>query len=331
MAHEIDRMAYRGDVPWHGLGETMRDGESIEAWRERAGLKWEAIKCLAHYRTPPGSDGEERGAVRAAVGNYVLARSDTGAALGIVSDRYQPVQPGEVIEFYRSLCDANGFELETAGSLRGGKRVWALAKTPEGFTLPGGDAVRGYLLLATSYDGTAATSARYTSVRVVCANTLAMANRDAATVTVRHNTKFNATDAKLRLGVHDAAGEFEQGARTLATAKANIATTTAVWLAAYFGKSQAEMNATSETRKQGEKLLRALVPALHNAPGAALDSSAGTLWGAVNAVTYHVDHARRARSQENRLDAAWFGTGDAIKRAAWEAALRVAKGEAVLA
>ena len=43
--------------------------------------------------------------------------------------------------------------------------------------------------------------------------------------------------------------------------------------------------------------------------GADLASASGTAWGLLNAVTEYVDHERRAKSQEYRLDSSWFGAG----------------------
>ncbi|MFX9212966.1 DUF932 domain-containing protein, partial [Acinetobacter baumannii] len=60
--------------------------------------------------------------------NKVLFRSDTQAPLSVVSQRYQVVQPQEILEFYRDLTEVSGFELETAGVLKGGKKFWALAR-----------------------------------------------------------------------------------------------------------------------------------------------------------------------------------------------------------
>lgn len=93
----------------------------------------------------------------------------------MVSQRYKVVQPREVLEFYRDLSEVAGFELETAGVLKAGRRFWALARTGKSTALKGNDTVHGYLLLATSCDGTLATMAIPTSVRVVCNNTLAVA------------------------------------------------------------------------------------------------------------------------------------------------------------
>ncbi|MNH46003.1 hypothetical protein D3C79_1086230 [compost metagenome] len=57
--------------------------------------------------------------------------------------------------------------------------------------------------------------------------------------------------------------------------------------------------------------------------GSHLDSARGTAWGLLNAVTEYVDHERRARSTEYRLDSAWFGQGAQIKQRALDRALQL--------
>ncbi|MEX2322088.1 MAG: DUF932 domain-containing protein, partial [Saccharospirillum sp.] len=118
----------------------------------------------------------------------VLYRSDSKEPLSVVSQRYKVVQPGEILEFYRDLTEKSGFELETAGVLKGGRKLWALAKTGQSGMLKGVDKTDAYVLLATACDGSMATTAQFTSVRVVCNNTLAIALQgNAASVKVRHN------------------------------------------------------------------------------------------------------------------------------------------------
>jgi phage/plasmid-like protein (TIGR03299 family) len=135
----------------------------------------------------------------------VLYRSDTHAPLSVVSQRYQEVQPKQILEFYRDLTEQSGFELETAGVLKGGKKFWALAKTGQTSALKGKDVSNGYILLATACDGTLATTAQFTSIRVVCNNTLAIAlkgqNSSAGVVKVPHSTKFDAEKIKQQLGI----------------------------------------------------------------------------------------------------------------------------------
>lgn len=57
--------------------------------------------------------------------------------------------------------------------------------------------------------------------------------------------------------------------------------------------------------------------------GAEFASAKGTAWGLLNAVTEFVDHKRRAKNQENRLDSAWFGQGAQLKQQALSSALKL--------
>lgn len=57
--------------------------------------------------------------------------------------------------------------------------------------------------------------------------------------------------------------------------------------------------------------------------GSGLESTNGTSWGLLNAVTEYVGHERRARSNEYRLDSAWFGQGAVIKQKALDVALQL--------
>jgi len=99
----------------------------------------------------------------------VLCRSDTNAPLSVLSSRYHTVQPREVLELYRDLTAVSGYELEMAGELKGGRKFWMLARTGQGISIKGNDQINGYL--ATFSDGTLATTATPTTLRVVCNNT----------------------------------------------------------------------------------------------------------------------------------------------------------------
>ena len=141
---------------------------------------------------------------------FVLVRSDTDEALSIVSGNYEVVQPKEVLEFYRELVSLYGYTLETAGALNGGRKVWALAKTGRSSRVgeDGKDKLAAYLLLATSCDKTLATTIAFTSIRVVCKNTLFFVIGDIKTgkrpqVKVPHNRLFHAEEVKRELGLLD--------------------------------------------------------------------------------------------------------------------------------
>ena len=204
--HLVETMAYVGEKPWHGLGNKLEREQSIDAWKESAGMNWTVEESEVRYIS--GKNGI--GSINAFPEQKVLYRSDSKAPLAVVSKRFRVVQPGEILEFYRDLTEVNGFELETAGVLREGRKFWALAKTGQSTTLTGQDRVDGYLLLATACDGTLATTAQFTSVRVVCNNTLTLAHYSKASqlLRVRHTSGLHYNLELIREIMNVAGREF---------------------------------------------------------------------------------------------------------------------------
>jgi len=162
MAHLVASMAYANATPWHGLGNRISTKQPIEVWAQQSGLAFEIKEAPVRFMSE--SIGG-LGAIMSFPEQKVLYRSDTKAPLSVVSERYKVVQPREILEFYRDLTEVSGFELETAGVLKFGRKIWALAKTNQSSTLKGNDVVNGYVLLATACDGTLATTAQFTSMR----------------------------------------------------------------------------------------------------------------------------------------------------------------------
>lgn len=329
MSHEIDMttgraaMAYVGELPWHGLGAKLTAGAPLEEWQAEAGLDWEAVKSPVQFdRKAIGTDGQPVMTRATDPNSFVVYRSDCGSPLSVVSDRYQLVQPRDIIEFYRDLTERHGFVLETAGALKGGRKIWALANTHDAIVLPGQDRVNGYLLLATSFDGSMATQARFTSIRVVCNNTLTAAVRGRAEVNVTHSAKFDPGQAKITLQVGDAWAKFSETARQMAETEIKPTDVARLLLEAYqgLGNDAAIATAKEDPRKSEaiEKFIGRMGATLQGAPGANLASSRGTVWGLINAVTYDIDHQARAHNQDNRLNSAWFGKGETIKNKIFE-------------
>ena len=203
MAHLVENMAYTGQTPWHGLGNPLTPNQPIETWAKQAGMDWQIKSSPVRYLA---GDTDYLGQVMPYPDKKVLYRSDNNAPLSVVSPRYKVVQPSEILEFYRDLTEISGFELETAGVLKQGRKIWALAKTGNAMKLQGGDVTNGYLLLATACDGTMATTAQFTSIRVVCNNTLSVAiGNTAGAIKVPHSTTFDAHEVKQKLGLPVAA------------------------------------------------------------------------------------------------------------------------------
>lgn len=318
--HFVQSMAYAGAAPWHGLGNRLAPKQPIEKWAREAGMDWNIES--ADVRFVAGNDG--LGSFHAFPDQKVLYRSDTKAPLSIVSSRYQVVQPREILEFYRDLTEVGGYELETAGVLKDGKKLWALARTGQSVSLNGRDEVNGYLLLATACDGTLATTAQFTSIRVVCNNTLQIALGDGAgAVKVPHRSRFDAQAVKRQLGVAISSwDEFMYRMKALAERKVKPETAHEYFrrVLSYSSGSTADRSETS-TNDRAVKAASELFAG--TGMGAELLSASGTAWGLVNAVTEYVDHRRRARSDDHRRDTAWFGAGASIKQKAWDEALRL--------
>jgi len=316
--HLVESMAYVGQTPWHGLGNELAHYQPLEVWAHQAGMHWQIEAGDVRYI----AQDDHLGSIHAFPGQKVLYRSDTKAPLSVVSDRFQVVQPAEILEFYRDLTEAGGYELETAGVLKGGRTLWALARTGQKAVLKGRDEVKGYLLLATACDGSLATTAQFTSVRVVCNNTLAIALGDGAgAVKVSHRTTFDPEAVKRQLGIAVSCWDsFMARMKALADCKVKESTAEAFMrrVLSYPTTSHEAPSATSLRALKGVQNLYQ-----GHGMGAEFASSAGTAWGLLGAVTEYVDHHRRARSTDHRLDAAWFGQGAIIKQRAWDEALKL--------
>jgi phage/plasmid-like protein (TIGR03299 family) len=321
MAHLIEQMAYVGATPWHGLGSRLSPKQPIEIWQREAGMDWKIQDSPVHFKSD--SIGA-LGSIHTFPDQKVLYRSDTKAPLSVVSLRYQVVQPREVLEFYRDLTEVSGFELETAGVLKGGRKFWALARTGQGTTLRGNDQVNGYLLLATSCDGTLATTATPTTVRVVCNNTLTIAlDGSAKAIKVPHSTRFDPQAVKKQLGIAVSQWDnFMHRMRMLSERKVQWHEAMGFFMNVL---CDANSNMPLPAVLPNERALRK-VQCLYEGQGrgSTLESAQGTAWGLLNAVTEYVDHERRARSIEYRMDSAWFGQGAQLKQRALEAALQLA-------
>jgi phage/plasmid-like protein (TIGR03299 family) len=329
MAHEIDlsngreNIAFVGEVPWHGLGQRLMENASIDEWREAAGMGWSALATIPSFVGPDGKN-------LTVDSHRVLNRSDTGAVLGMVSADYKVVQPQEILEFFRELVDGSIFTMETAGCLRGGRKVWALAKATDELRLGKEDVIGRYLLLATSYDKSLVTLAQQTSIRVVCQNTLSAAlwNADAGTekqIRLNHLQTFNPAEVKAAMALDNQWASFAEAIAKLSAARITNPCAAEFFLDTYYPPELREAEEwTSRQENMALNRVDRLMEIYEGAPGQELASARGTAWGLVNAVTYHVDHESRSQSQDLRLDKAWFGSGADLKKRAFQSALTYA-------
>jgi len=344
MAHLVETMAFVDQTPWHGLGNQLSPHQPIEVWAQQAGMDWRIESSDVSYMA---KNQRGQSIILPYEEQRVLFRSDTHAPLSVVSQRFQEVQPKEILEFYRDLTEQSGFELETAGVLKGGKKFWALARTGQSNSLKGKDVSNGYILLATSCDGTLATTAQFTSIRVVCNNTLAIAlrgqNTSSGVVKVPHSTRFDASVVKQQLGISVRAwDEHMYEMKQLSQRKVTqleaasfidaVFNNTSMTIAEQddnliqFYRDVAEKAAVENSQKSepnGRAMSKVMDMFNGQGRGAELSSAKGTAYGLLCSITEFVDHERRAMSTDHRLDSAWFGTGAAMKQRGLEQALRM--------
>jgi len=320
MAHLIEHMAYVGATPWHGLGNQLSPKQPLEVWQQEAGMNWQIQESPVRFMADAVG---HLSTIHTFPEQKVLYRSDSKEALSVVSQRYQVVQPREVLEFYRDLTEHSGYELETAGVLKGGRKLWALARTGQSTAIKGNDVVNGYLLLATSCDGTLATTATPTTVRVVCNNTLTISLSGATrAIKVPHSTRFDSQAVKKQLGIAVSQwDEFMYRMRTLSERKVQWTEAMSFFMEVLCDTSAHDPIPNVLPNKRAMEKVQSLYEG--KGRGSEMESARGTAWGLLNAVTEYVDHERRARSHEYRMDSAWFGQGAVVKQKALNAALQL--------
>lgn len=302
-------------APWHGLGTPMGADATIDQWKRDAGMDWEIGRSRVRY-------GNETN-FRIIEDQHVLFRSDNKAPLGIVSKGYQVVQPGEVLEFFRDIVKAGGLELSAAGTIQGGRRFWATAKIGEAAPTSVADRIGGYLLLSTSADGSLATEARLTSIRVVCKNTLQFAREDAKpALRVTHRSVFDADAVKAAMGLNTAAWDvFKHNLVRLANVPVDAEYATELVAELFAGSSADNLKDKARETAGFKKVMSLFYGA---GMGSTLEGVYGTANGVLQAVTEYADHHVRARSDENRFIASQWGGGADLKRRAWDQLMALA-------
>jgi phage/plasmid-like protein (TIGR03299 family) len=322
MAHNLattngkTAMMYVGEVPWHRLGTKLDQPATAREAITAAGLDYEV------QLTPVSTfDGLVVPKTKAVV------RYDNQTVLGVVSDKYVPVQNSQAFGFLDSIVAEDGLRYHTAGALGKGEKIWMLAKLPGHIQVKNSaDIVDKFLLLSNAHDGSAALRVYFTPIRVVCQNTLALAESrsQGQGVSIMHkgNLEAKIREAQQVLGF---ANRFYDDALERINRLANHYPTQAQ-LSAYFKELYPDPEEGKENTRAAnvrQELHRLFEEGIgHDEPTIKHSS-----WLAFNAVTEFVDHVRPTRGtnevdrDSRRLDSIWFGSGARLKQKAWNLAL----------
>ncbi len=288
--------------------------DSLEARNVRTALEHEGMTWTADFQPLFIESAESLGGIEKVDSHRALVRSDNRGVLGVHGGQYSPVQIGEAFDAVQPLLDSGDARITRCGSLQGGKKVFVEATLEQATgEVKLGDVVRTKLVFRTSFDGTSPVDVAYVRERLACFNGMTSLARSAL-FRGRHTKGVHAELAKWR-------AEF-------AASKADLDAQLAQWR----GMTRRRVNERSlkayvrEVLSPGaganeDTVVRGvdrIVELAHVAPGA----DPGTLWGAVNAVTYWATH-ERGRSDDARETAVLFGTGGELIERATAVALQV--------
>lgn len=317
MAHMIENMMYMGETPWHGLGKKLNTPPSSEEAIKEAGLDWKVTLTPIGVKTVD----DPLAAYIPQPDFLAIKRQTDDRVYGVVKPGWTPLQNVEAFNFFDPIVKEGLAEYHTAGSLSNGERVWILAKLKgDPMQVVSGDIVDKFLLLSNGHNGKVGVRVSFTPIRVVCNNTLSMAEKDGSqALRVVHSARVAKTLEDLREVVNFANQKFEA---TLAQYK-KLANAGVLDLERYvtsvFYPTKLDLACTEGmevTRTVGK-----VIELFKTHPTNNITGISGSLWAAYNAVTYYVDHERG--KDESRLGQAWYGAGKQIKDIAFETALRL--------
>ena len=304
MAHELESVngetafASFREPAWHGLGTVFTEEVSTAQMLKKAKLdKWNVR--LEDVEIPSGMDSDKSYSFVVRDNPFIKGNKDV---LGVVGERYVPLQNEELFDFADNLLD-NGGRWETAGSIKGGRVVFgALALERETVIDPNGvsDKVNTYLLVNTSHDGSIAIQASITPVRVVCANTLNLAlgkgNRGVKqSFKIRHTQTANGKvqAAREALGLANRyLDEFDKMANEMIQTEVSKAKFDEIVLGLY---PKPEKDSKGAVKKWENKI--DIINGIY--VGSTNDTITGTAWGVANALTERLDWYRTARGGKN--------------------------------
>ena len=313
MSHEIETMAYAGETPWHSLGTKVEPNLMPAEMCAVAGVDWEVEKKPLFYV-------DENNVQHHAPGKQALIRSSDNTVLDMVGDDWNPLQNRDAFEFFGDFVSSGDMEMHTAGSLMGGRRVWALAKVNDSFEVFKDDVIDQFLLFSNPHTYGMTIDVRMTPIRVVCNNTLtlSLASQSSRMVKVNHRRVFDADLVKATLGVAaEKLATYKEAATFLGSKKYKTET-----LMQYFDRAFPLYSNKNHKEKKYSRNAKLASEIVYTQPGA--EFGAGTWWQAFNAVTYMTDHIV-GRSDDTRMASSWFGSGKKLKENALTDAIEMAE------
>jgi phage/plasmid-like protein (TIGR03299 family) len=344
MSHEItesDTPIYAKVPAWHGLGTVLPFAPTPEEALTAAGLEWWVEQCPMYCIRELGTVGANTETVRIPVESHLAnIRSDTGDILGVVTDGYQPYQNKELAQFILNVSEKNKdlIEIESAGSLKGGRKVWFLARTKSLIELGEGekDVTHPYIMFSNGHDGSNALWVMPTMVRVVCNNTFVWAMREAEdmeakgqSIAFRHTSSIHdrVEDARgVILNAINGVDAYANAAKVMAgTSIGGTGDVLDFFKDVYqthWGLIPTQPKDKTEERqyKRAKDTVAKWLTNYEN-PRNTGSGLGGTAWAGLNAITEWADHDKISRGgDDGRILSNLWGTSNQIKQLAFDKA-----------
>lgn len=328
MPANVESAAYANTPAWHREGVVLdtdgKKGMTVEQALDAAELDWTVEKVPIYGFAPgkikkgvPSSDAKPI----PIQGRFGVQRSSDNHILGVVGKTWEPVQNTAGFQIIEDVIEQAGGQvwIEAAGSLNGGRKVWVLAHLDSDWQIAG-EKYEQYIAFVNGHDGRTSVTAMTVDMRIVCANTLDWAAREAnksgKVVRVRHTTKAaeRIQEAHAILGLRNKRseelakqgewlveqelpdGEFAGFLESLLPIKED-------------GEGTPAATMIENRRGQISRLF-------FDAPN--LEPIRGTKWAALQAVCEYADHGREFQTGETQLKAQWGITPATIKTQAAE-------------
>jgi phage/plasmid-like protein (TIGR03299 family) len=318
MAHNLEirngktSFAAKGERAWHGLGTYVKDAMTAQQVIELANMDWTVEKRELFQQS---SDG-----FYSIPSHMAVVRTDTNDTLGVVSKSYTPVQNRDCFGFFDSIIDRDEAIYETAGVLGKGERIFITAKLPDDIRV-NDEIVESYILLTNGHDGMNAIKAGFTSVRVVCNNTLTAALKGLkGGISFRHttNVKDMLSDAARIMGISSVyAKQLEQEFNRMSKVKiSDDLLRKFIEDVMMPRKEQLAGIDKKEFSTRFTNTVDSIFDFAKNDPTQLTNEANGTVWGAYNAISGYYGHIKEYSDATQRMGTIVYGTGhDNVKKA----------------
>ena len=304
---------------WHNLGRILAGHPTSREAIVQAGLDYKVEKMpLYTGADAPRIDQtcNERDRILIKVPHYFASvRADSAEPLGVVGKDYQIVQNQDAFTFFDAIAEFEGIRYETAGALGGGERIFITAKMPGEIRVGKDDLIERYIFLTNSHDGSGSITAAFTPIRIVCQNTLnAAMNSKTSVVRIRHTS-----GAQQRLAqAHSIMGlASRSSAQSEAIfnrwAKVRISDPELKKLIAMAMAPNQEVlgnlkdGSVELLSSQFLNTVEDVYEYALTSPSQNLETTAGTVFGAYNAVTGYYQNVRSFKTAEDKVKSLYLG------------------------